>query len=81
MYYRFTDDLELSGNYSFGYGTAVYQATTRYQIKDFYFNQPSLKLKGKNFFIRHIPLLKMPASRITWRLPATICQPLPPLPT
>ncbi|MDB5283354.1 MAG: TonB-dependent receptor [Bacteroidota bacterium] len=52
LYYRFTDNLELSGTYKFGYGTAVYQATARYQIKDFFFNQPRLELKGKNFFIR-----------------------------
>lgn len=52
MYYRFKNDIELSLNYRFGYGTAVYQATTRYQIKDFTFHQPTLQLTGKNFFVR-----------------------------
>lgn len=52
LHYRFRDDLELSGHYKFGYGTAVYQATARYQIKDFTFHQPMLQLKGKNFFVR-----------------------------
>ncbi len=52
LYYRFKDDLELSGVYKFGYGTAVYQATARYQIKDFKFHQPMIQLKGKNFFVR-----------------------------
>lgn len=52
MYYRFTDDLELSAGYKFGYGTTVYQATARYQIKDFTFHQPKIELKGKNFFVR-----------------------------
>lgn len=52
LHYRFTKDLELTGTYKFGYGTAVYQATARYQIKDFTFHQPKLELKGKNFFIR-----------------------------
>lgn len=52
LYYKLTNDLEFSAEYKFGYGTAVYQATTRYQIKDFFFHQPSLKLQGKNFFIR-----------------------------
>ncbi|MBL7777902.1 MAG: TonB-dependent receptor [Chitinophagales bacterium] len=52
LHYRFKDDLELTGQYKFGYGTAVYQATARYQIKDFMFHQPMLQLKGKNFFVR-----------------------------
>jgi len=52
LYYRFTDNLELSGTYKFGYGTTVYQATARYQIKDFTFHQPMIQLKGKSFFIR-----------------------------
>lgn len=52
LHYRFKDDLELSAVYKFGYGTAVYQATARYQIKDFMFHQPMLQLKGKSFFIR-----------------------------
>lgn len=52
LHYRFTKDLELSGTYKFGFGTAVYQATSRYQIKEFTFHQPKLELKGKNFFVR-----------------------------
>ncbi len=52
LYYRFNKNLELSGTYKFGYGTSVYQATARYQIKDFTFHQPKVELKGKNFFIR-----------------------------
>lgn len=52
LYYRFNDNLELSGMYRFGYGTTVYQATARYQIKDFTFHQPTIQLKGKSFFVR-----------------------------
>jgi|ERR1043165_8582625 outer membrane receptor protein involved in Fe transport len=52
LHYRFTKDLELTGTYKFGFGTAVYQATARYQIKEFTFHQPKLELKGKNFFVR-----------------------------
>jgi outer membrane receptor protein involved in Fe transport len=52
LHYRFTKDLELTGTYKFGFGTAVYQATARYQIKEFTFHQPKLELRGKNFFIR-----------------------------
>lgn len=52
LYYRFKNDIELSGTYKFGYGTSVYQATARYQIKNFTFHQPKIELKGKNFFVR-----------------------------
>jgi len=52
LYYKMPNDVELSAIYRFGFGTAVYQATTRYQIKDFRFNQPMLQIKGKNFFVR-----------------------------
>ncbi len=52
LYYRFKNDIELSGTYKFGYGTSVYQATARYQIKNFTFHQPKVELRGKNFFVR-----------------------------
>lgn len=52
LHYRFTKDLELTGTYKFGYGTAVYQATARYQIKNFTFHQPKVELRGKSFFVR-----------------------------
>ena len=45
LHYRFNKNLELSGTYKFGYGTAVYQATARYQIKNFTFHQPKIELK------------------------------------
>ncbi len=49
FHYRFKPDLELIASYKFGYGTAVYQSATRYQIKDFTFHQPKIELRGKNF--------------------------------
>lgn len=52
LHYRFNKDLTLTGAYKFGYGTAVYQATARYQIKNFTFHQPKIELRGKNFFVR-----------------------------
>lgn len=52
LYYKITNDIELSATYRFGFGTAVYQATTRYQIKDFLFHQPAVQIKGKNFVVR-----------------------------
>lgn len=52
LHYRFKNDIELIGSYKFGYGTAVYQATARYQIKEFTFHQPKIEIRGKNFFVR-----------------------------
>ncbi len=52
LHYRFKNDIELTGVYKFGYGTSVYQATARYQIKDFTFHQPKIEVKGKNFVVR-----------------------------
>lgn len=51
-HYRFKPDLELSYNYRFGLGSAIYQATNRYNIKDIKFQQHKLELTGKNFVIR-----------------------------
>lgn len=51
-YYRFKPDLELSYNYRFGLGTAVYQGTNRYSINDIRFQQHKLELSGKNFVVR-----------------------------
>lgn len=51
-HYRFKPDLELSYNYRFGLGSAIYQATNRYNIKDIKFQQHKLELKGKNFVVR-----------------------------
>ncbi len=52
LHYKFNDNLELIGSYKFGYGTAVFQSSTRYQIKDFTYHAPKLELKGKNFVLR-----------------------------
>jgi iron complex outermembrane receptor protein len=52
LHYRFKNEMELIGSFKYGYGSAVYQATARYQIKDFMFYQPKIELKGKNFFVR-----------------------------
>ena len=51
-HYRFKKDLELSYNYKFGLGSAIYQATNRYSIKDIQFQQHKLELTGKNFTLR-----------------------------
>lgn len=51
-FYRFNPNLELSYNYKFGLGTAIYQGTNRYSINNIQFQQHKLELTGKNWFIR-----------------------------
>lgn len=50
--YKLKDSLQLTFAYKYGQGTAVYQATNRYNIKNIQFHQQKLELKGKNFVIR-----------------------------
>jgi iron complex outermembrane recepter protein len=52
LHYRIRKDLELSYNYKFGLGTAIYQGTNRYSVNDIKFQQHKLELKGKNFLLR-----------------------------
>jgi len=52
VHYKIKDSLRVSFSYKYGKGTAVYQATNRYNIKDITFNQQKVELQGKNFFIR-----------------------------
>jgi len=52
LHYRIKPDLELSYNYKFGVGTAIYQGTNRYSINDIRFQQHKIELKGKNFMVR-----------------------------
>lgn len=51
-HYRFKKDLELSYDYKFGLGSAIYQATNRFSLNDIQFQQHKLELKGKNFIVR-----------------------------
>ncbi|HIA12162.1 MAG TPA: TonB-dependent receptor [Flavobacteriales bacterium] len=52
LYYKLYDSLELSYEYKYGNGTAIYQGTNRYSINSIRFHQHKLELKGKNFFLR-----------------------------
>jgi outer membrane receptor protein involved in Fe transport len=52
IYYRFKNDVQLSITYRFGFSTGIYDASTQYQMQDFYFHQPAIEAKGKNFFMR-----------------------------
>ena len=52
LYYRLTDNLELSYNYSYGGGTTVYTGAQRYSLLDFNIQSHKLELRGDNFFLR-----------------------------
>ena len=52
LYYKFTDSLQLSYLPKWGQGSAVYQGSNRYAIKDITAFQHKLELTGHNFFLK-----------------------------
>ena len=52
LYYKFSEDIRAEFLYKFGMGTAVYQGTNRYSVKDIRFQQQKLQLQGKNFTLK-----------------------------
>lgn len=52
LFYRLTDKIELSYNYSYGGGTSIYTGAQRYSLKDFNIQSHKLELRGSDFFIR-----------------------------
>jgi len=44
--------LEVIWQSKFGYGNAVYQGASRYNLNNFFMQQHKLEFKGKNFFLR-----------------------------
>ncbi len=52
IYYRFNNQIEFSGTYRASYGSAIYQTLDPYQLKSFFFQQPTIQIKGRNFFVR-----------------------------
>ena len=51
--YRFNDDTELSYQYKFGRGTAVYQGSNRYSVNNILFHQNNLKFRHKGFNFKY----------------------------
>ncbi|GIV33340.1 MAG: membrane protein [Chitinophagales bacterium] len=49
LYWRYKEDHEVSLMAKYGRGTAVYQGTNRYSLKDITFQQYKLEFKGKNY--------------------------------
>ena len=52
LHYKIKDSLEISYNFKFGRGTAVYQGTNRYSINNILFQQHKLELSGKRFNVK-----------------------------
>ncbi len=52
IYYRFKNDVQLSITYHFSYSTGIYDGSSQFQLQSFYFHQPAIEAKGKNFFVR-----------------------------
>jgi iron complex outermembrane recepter protein len=52
IHQRIMKSLEVSYQYKFANGTAVYQGANRYSLSDFVFQQHKLELSGANFYIR-----------------------------
>ncbi|MBX2966182.1 MAG: TonB-dependent receptor [Cyclobacteriaceae bacterium] len=52
LHYRITDRMELSYNYRFGSGDAVYQGDAKYALRNFTQVFQKLELKSDNFFVR-----------------------------
>ncbi|MCE3007974.1 MAG: TonB-dependent receptor [Bacteroidetes bacterium] len=52
VHFRPTDKLELIAFGRYALGTAIYQATSRFNLQDFATYQAKLELRGRNFFVR-----------------------------
>lgn len=52
LYYRPTEDVEISYAFRFGNGSAIYQGTERYVLRNFSSFSNKLEATGKNFMIR-----------------------------
>lgn len=52
VFYRLTDKVELSYNYSYGGGTSVYTGAQRYSLSNFNIQSHKIELRGDNFFVR-----------------------------
>ena len=52
LYYKITDDVELSWQSKIATGDAIYQGQSRYVLEGLGVQQHKLELRGKNFFVR-----------------------------
>jgi outer membrane receptor protein involved in Fe transport len=52
LYFRPTDDIELSYLWNAGFGTSIYTGAQRYSLQNFGIQQHRLQAKGSNWFVR-----------------------------
>lgn len=52
LHYRFSDNVEASYSFNYGYGTSVYSGAQRYSLNNFSIGQHKLEFKGDNFMVR-----------------------------
>lgn len=52
LYYKISDDVELSWTSKIASGNTIYQGASRYILKNFGIQQHKLELRGDNFFVR-----------------------------
>lgn len=52
LYFKLSENTELSWISKVGMGNSIYQGASRYILKDFVMQQHKLELRGKNFFLR-----------------------------
>lgn len=52
LYYKLTDDIEVSWTSKIASGNTIYQGASRYILKNFGIQQHKLEVRGDNFFVR-----------------------------
>lgn len=58
LHYRLTDEIEVVGQYKYGYGNSQFQATNRYVFKDLTASQFKLEINSPDFLVRGYSVLE-----------------------
>jgi outer membrane receptor protein involved in Fe transport len=58
LYWNIQKDLQLSYDYKFGRGSAIYQGSNRYAIKNILFQQNKVQLEGKGMLLKYYNTLE-----------------------
>ncbi|MDX2301374.1 MAG: TonB-dependent receptor [Microscillaceae bacterium] len=52
LHYRVSENVELIGQFNYGFGTTVYTANSRNSLSNFSLTQAKIEARGSNFFLR-----------------------------
>lgn len=52
LHYRVSENVELIGQFNYGFGTTVYTANSRNSLRNFSLTQAKIEARGSNFFLR-----------------------------